>query len=69
MSPASAIRDFILSNELAHSRIRLRQLIEWLELIAADFGAHGADVRDLEWEIRRLKAELRRREGPGVRRR
>lgn len=63
MSPASAIRALILSNELAHSRTRLRQLVDWLRAIVDDFTAHGVDVNELRWEIRRLERELRRRAG------
>lgn len=60
---AAAVRDVILTNELAHTRNGLRLLIGWLGMIADDFGAHGCDVTDLRWEIQRLTRELRRRGG------
>lgn len=60
---ASAVRQVILSNELAHTRRGLRQLVGWLTEIADDFAAHRANVDDLRWEIRRLERELRRRSG------
>lgn len=60
---AGAVRQTILTNELAGTRAGLRQLIGWLAEIADDFDAHGCDVCDLRWEIRRLERELRRRNG------
>jgi hypothetical protein len=63
MRIAGALRQLILVNELAHTRTGLRQLIGWLAMIADDFSAHGANVDDLRWEIRRLERELRRRSG------
>ena len=62
-SIAQAVRQLILSNELAGTRSGLRQLIAWLGEIADDFAIHGCDVDDLRWEIRRLERELRRRTG------
>jgi len=63
MRVAHAVRRVILANELASSRYGLHRLIGWLREIADDFAAHGADVNDLRWEIRRLTRELRRRGG------
>jgi len=62
-SIAQAVRQLILSNELAGTRSGLRQLIAWLGEIADDFAIDGCDVDDLRWEIRRLERELRRRTG------
>lgn len=56
-----AIRTFLLSNELTRADCRLRQLIEWLTEIAADFEAHGIPAGDLRAVMRSLDHELTRR--------
>lgn len=60
---ARAVKQFILRNEIAHTRRGLESLVAWLREIADDFEAHGADVSDIRAVIQHFKDEIRHRRG------